>query len=189
MRNLKTKIFEGIKPVHFKNISSLDFVWELRGNRRNRRTKGIDIENIQGVKFKYGLKTEILNVAIYYVVKVKDEELNSFNFERVVQSLSNKRVLTVEQAMEHLEKEEEKNAKYMKKTNEVKTIETERRVHEQLPIDVDFVDLQLETTLKLFKGRCSEEKKKTLLSLMHDMIDSSKHKEDPTQENASAYFS
>ena len=112
----------------FENISPYDF---LKSRCKGSEPTSRDVRIIESLLVDQKLNPGVVNVLIYYVLKMNNQKLNKTYIESIVGQWKRLNIETVEEAMKITEKEHKKNKKLFNK-NKIK-ISKKQRHEEELP--------------------------------------------------------
>ena len=111
----------------FENISPYDF---LKSRCKGSEPTNRDVRLIESLLVDQKLKPGVVNVLIYYVLKMNNQKLNKSYIESIVGQWKRLNIETVEEAMRITEKEHKKNKKLFNKN---KIINKKKKREEELP--------------------------------------------------------
>ncbi len=114
----------------FENITPYDF---LKNRYKGAEPTARDLRLIENLLIEQKLNPGVVNVLIYYVLKINNQKLNKSYIETIVGQWKRLNIETVEEAMEITEKEHKKIKKMMNK-NTNKQTKSKTTTKEKLPV-------------------------------------------------------
>lgn len=112
----------------FENITPYDF---LKSRCKGAEPTSRDLRLIDELLIDQKLNAGVVNVLIYYVLKINNQKLNKSYIEAIAGQWKRLNIETVEEAMKITEKEHKKNKRMLNK-NKIKTVKSKKR-EEELP--------------------------------------------------------
>jgi len=152
--------YGNLLPNYFEDKAPLEFIEYITG--RNATLEEIEI--VQGLRFKYQIPDEVLNVLFDYIINFKKKNLATKYTELYLNKLVNANAFNAGDAMSFFRNEE------FESSSKKEAIVAEKEDEAKL-------NLLLDQAVFSLKNRCSTKQKQALLQIMNDMIRSSRSKE------------